>query len=374
MRNILICVDSVFQYIIAASLRNTIYKEDKVDLIIYNSFGNAASLYRESNNLDYYRKVFLADTPLTFCGKKYAFKEKLPKYFIYLASLIAPKNTCRSILNEEFDCKYDHMIFNGDGALPECIFNSCLKDNPKLICYRIEDGYFSYMKIFGKEKGRARVLFESTMHHMFRTKNIRNYIRGYYLSEPDLKQVEYPYPAIRISKFSRDNIELIKFLNKVFDYDPSNNREFDGKVIYFEDGASFFDGSDEEISIMQEIIKTIPSKDILVKRHPRRIEDRFAPMGISCCTVNSVPWELIQLNGHFDGQTLISSCSGTLYNSDIYFGDKCKKIFTYRMMKNPPFITKEEHFEDFLTKFREVFGATSILTPNSNSEFVSVIK
>lgn len=373
LKNILMCVDSVFQYIIASNLKSTLYKNDRVDLVIYNSFGNAESVYKKTKNQAYFKNVYFANTRLTYCGKKYGFKEKFPKYFTYLRTLITPQKTCNNILKEKFDCKYDYMIFNGDGALPECIFNTCLIENPNLVCYRIEDGYFSYMKEFGKDKGKIRVLFESVMHALFKTKNIRAYIKGYYLSEPELKQIDYPYQTFKAPKLSRDNVELVLFLNKIFGYDPSNNNEFRGKVIYFEDGASYFDGGDEEISIMREIIKNIPTKDILVKRHPRRIEDRFAPMGISCCTVNGVPWELIQLNGSFEGQTLISSCSGALYNSDIYFGDECKKIFIYRLMKNPPFIVKEEHFEDFLNAFRGLFGEKSIYTPYSFNEFCDVI-
>ncbi len=85
------------------------------------------------------------------------------------------------------------------------------------------------------------------------------------------------------------------------------------------------------------------------------MEDRFKELGIKCCSVNGVPWEVIQLNCRFDNQILISSCSGTLYNSDLYFGDNCNKIFTFRLMKNPPFITRENHFDDFLEAFKKIW-------------------
>lgn len=84
MKNILICVDSGFQFIIAAHLRTTVYKEDSVDLVIYNSYAIAKQLYENINENGYFDKVYFADTALTYCGNNYSLKEKLPKYFIYL--------------------------------------------------------------------------------------------------------------------------------------------------------------------------------------------------------------------------------------------------------------------------------------------------
>lgn len=372
MKNILICVDSVFQFIIASNLRVTIYKDSNVDLVIYNSYPSAHNLYDNVKNVVFFDKVYFADTVLTYCGKNYTFREKFPKYYIYIKSLIEPKKVLNRILKMELETKYDHFIFNGDGALPECVFNVCLKKNKELKCYRIEDGYYSYVKEFGKDKSKFRIHFEKVMHNIFGTKNIRNYIEGYYLSEPDLAQINYPYPKISIPKFTRDNNELVSFLNLAFNYDISNNDQFKNKIIYFEGGASFFDGNDEELKIMRGLVKMIPKEKILVKRHPRRKEDRFASMGISCCTVNGVPWEVIQMNCTFDGQSLICSCSSTIYNSDIYFGDSCTKVFTYRLMDNPPFVTKAQYFESFLGAFHEKFGENSVICPGTYEELNTI--
>lgn len=372
MKNVLICVDSVFQFIIASNIRATVYKTDHVDLIIYNSYPSAEKLYTKIKDKRYFDNVYFAKTPLTYCGKQYSFQQKFPKYFIYAVSLVSPQKILHDIIKTDFKISYDHLVFNGDGALLECIFNTCLKNNRQIECYRIEDGYFSYMKEFGKEKSFGRIKFEKVMHRIFGTKNVRNYIVGYYMSEPDLAQIKFPYPRIRIPKFSRSDQKLIRFLNEAFDYDVAQNVQFRDKTIYFEDGASFFEGGDEEMEIIKEIVKFIPKDEILVKRHPRRQEDRFASMGIACCTVNGVPWEVIQLNCSMDGQRLISSCSGTIINAAIFFNDDCRRIFTYRLMRNPPFVARDMHFEKFLSTLREKYGESSIACPNTYEELASM--
>ncbi len=67
------------------------------------------------------------------------------------------------------------------------------------------------------------------------------------MSEPELVQVPFAYPVIRSPKLSRRNTDLIILLNKIFDYNPDKNKDFEGKIIYFEDGASFFEDNNEEV-------------------------------------------------------------------------------------------------------------------------------
>ena len=373
MKKVLMCVDSLFQFIIATNLRLTIYKKDSVDIIIYNSFSSSIKLLDAVKANNIYDHAYLANTALTYCGNSYTFSQKFPKYIVYVCSLIKPKQVLKTILGTELNVPYDYMLFNGDGALPECIFNVCVASNPRLECYRLEDSYVSYMKEFGSVKGGFRIAFEKVMHTLFGTKNIRDYIRGYYFSEPGLCQVKLPYKIFPAPKISRNNVQLVELLNSIFEYKPLYNNEFAGKVVYFEDGASFFAGGDIELEVMQKIIQIIPKENILVKRHPRRKEDRFAAMGIKCCTVNSIPWEVIQLNCCFDGQIFIGVCSGAIFNSDIYFGDKCKKILTYRLMAVPPPVTMEKKFAAIINNYKKIYGKDSLCTPVDYMELESAL-
>ena len=96
------------------------YKTDHVDLIIYNSYPSAEKLYTKIKDKRYFDNVYFAKTPLTYCGKQYSFQQKFPKYFIYAVSLVSPQKILHDIIKTDFKISYDHLVFNGDGALLEC--------------------------------------------------------------------------------------------------------------------------------------------------------------------------------------------------------------------------------------------------------------
>ena len=86
---ILFAVDSVFQLMIAVNLRTTIFKNDKCDIIIYDSTSGAKKNSERLEETNAFSHCFFAKTPLTYCGNNYSKTQKFSKYPIYLKSLIS---------------------------------------------------------------------------------------------------------------------------------------------------------------------------------------------------------------------------------------------------------------------------------------------
>ena len=193
MRKILFGVDSLFQFIIATNLRTTVYKDDEVDIIIYSSTPPAKGVYETVCKKNVYRNVYYADSSLCRCGMNYTFKQKLPKYFVYLMTLPFPQRSLKMIIGSSLEEKYDEFIFNSFGALAECIFNVCYSHNHNIVCKRIEDAYVSYFTVWGSKKNIVRRGLENISHRMFGRKNIEDYIDGYYFSEPNMVMADFPY-------------------------------------------------------------------------------------------------------------------------------------------------------------------------------------
>lgn len=369
---VLFGIDSMFQLMVAINLRMTVFREDDADVILYNSTPSAEGVYEKLRGMEVFDEVFFAKTSLTYCGNHYSQMQKLPKYFIYLESLIRPRHVLKNILRKSLSKPYDVFLFNGYGVLPECIFNACYKINPKIRCRRFEDGYVSYFKEFGKEKGRIRIEAEKIFHFLFRGVNIENYIDGYYFSAPELVMADMPYEILPVPKMNRENVELIETLNEVFDYRLGDEMEYKDKMIFFEDGALFFDNNDEEVEIAKRMARIVTKEKIIVKRHPRRTEDRFRIYGIRSSEKSHVPWEVIQLNCDFSGQPFISVASSVVFSSDIYFGDNCYKILLYDCLKHPSSEANEQ-FRKFVEKYKKRFGSEFIKEPKSYEELEKVL-
>lgn len=370
-KKVLFGTDSYFQLMTAINLRTTVYKDWDADVIVYGSVPSADVIVNRLRETNVFDNVYLAATSLTKCGQKYTKKEKLPKYFVFLYSLISPKQVVKNAIGTYLTTAYNEFVINSYGALPDSIFNVCYRNNKNVRIKRIEDGFVSYFSEFGSKKGKGRQLVEFISELLFGFRDMRQYISGYYFVEPELVIAHLPYPIIRSPKFSRENKEFVKVLNYVFGYDETI--KFNKKIYLFEDGSLFFMNSDEEVDIVNELKTIVTPNNFIVKMHPRRKENRFKALGVDVMEKSSIPWEVIQLNNHFDDCIFMTVASSVAFSSDIYFGDKCHKILLYKCLNNPPKLVNE-NFKKYLKLYKEKFGEDSLHIPSSYQELIEEVK
>lgn len=367
---VLFATDSAFQLITAINLRMTVYQDAEADIIIYNSTNNAEAYCENLRQTGVFSRCWCAKTPLTYCGSSYSIKEKLPKYFVYLKSLLWPETCIKRILGESL-LHYDHFIFNGTGALPDCIFNVCQGINPEIECFRIEDSYVSYTLEYGKEKGRFRNKLEHLCAKILGRKNLVDSVKGYYLMAPELVGYDYPYPVIKVPKLSRENKQLISVLNKTFAYSP-NADDFHERFIFFEGGESYFLNYDGDLEYVEKLEDIVGGKNVLVKQHPRTLKDRYEGFSVRVLNGVGIPWEVIQLNLSIYNKVLITIKSSAVLSSEIYFGDSCEIILLYKAASAPG-ATVSPAMEKCIQKLKSN-SKNRYYMPESMEEFSTIIK
>lgn len=365
---VLFAVDSVFQLMIAVNLRLTEYKNDDADIVIYNSTLNADVYAKRLKDTRCFSNVYLAETPLTYCGGNYSFKKKLPKYFVYLKSLLVPNKTIEGICNG-FGGNYDIFLFNGVGALPECIFNAITRKNATVNCYRFEDSYLSYTQEYGSNKGSVRKILER-FSSIFGRKRLEQSIRGYYFSEPYLVNYEFKYPVLVAPKFSRNNDRLIETLNYVFSMKELVD-DYKERYIFFECGDAFFFNNNDDLRYINKLIEIVGKENILIKRHPRIKDNRFEDLGVHIASGASVPWELIQLNMPLSDKVFITTKSAAAISSEIYFGDKCSAMFLYKGIEGEQGEIGT-NFKKYMEKFKQK-SQNGFWLPENIEEFTKLI-
>lgn len=368
---VLFAVDSFFQLIEATNLRLSIYKEAEADIAIYASTPRAEEIYKNLERKNVFNNCYFIETPLTRCGDKYSFAEKLPKYFIYLYTLMNPIGYVKNSLRMK-DLNYDQFLFAGNGALPECIFNAAKKTNSNMKCIRFEDSYVSYTKVYGKKKSKGRIAFESFFRGIFGGHDIEKSIKGYYFASPDLVQVEFDYPIIEAPKISRENVDLIDVLNDVFAYYNLKDL-YEEKYIFFESGDAYFEKNDEDVEFIKILAQVVGEQQILIKRHPRCVENRFAGLGVHIAETSAIPWELIQLNRSLDDKVFISTTSAAALSSEIYFGDQCKAILLFEAMEHPP-ASVSDVMRKYLIDFQNKYGKGKLYIPKDKYELEKIVK
>lgn len=367
---VLFLVDSVFQLMTAVNLRLTVYSNVDADIIIYNSTANAEMYSQRLAKTNAFRECYWAKTPLTYCGDNYSQWKKFPKYIDYLISLVSPEKILKSIWGD-LPNTYEQILFNSEGALPECIFNVCKKRNPHCVCYRFEDSYLSYTQLYGGHKGKVRQFLEKIANTLFGRKNIGGSVKGYYFAVPELVQYHFPYEVIQAPKFSRNNPKLLEVLNATFEYTPTVD-DYHEKYIFFECGDAFFFNNHEDLEYVKLLAQIVGGENVLIKRHPRIKENRYEGLGVHVAHSTTVPWELIQMNTPLKDKVFITTKSAAALTSEIYFGDKCDAMLLYKGIRGEQGEIGEK-FENYMKCFKEK-SSNRFWLPSSLEEFAEIIK
>ena len=370
----LFVVDSFFQFIVATNMKLTLFQNDSVDVIIYNTTNNAETVYKNAKKFDIFDNCYLANSPMLYCGKRFTKMQKLQKYLRYVESLCFPKRSLKCVFKDKKDYNYDVLLFNSYGAMTDCIFNVILKYNSNAVCYRYEEGFGSYFKEFNNQKSKKRMLIEKNIRKIFGNEVINRYIKKFYFFEPGFVMFNPPYEIVQMAKISRKNETLKNILNCVFDY--SNIQDsYEEKFIAFEDGGSYFNGEgndSEDVQLIKIISEKVGKGNLLVKTHPRCKINRFSPYGIKTNKTTSIPWEVIQMNKNFDGKVFITTASASALSSCLYFGDNTKIIMLYGCVKNKPKMINE-NFYKYIDKFIKKYGNKTLLIPKDKEELERIL-
>lgn len=368
---ILMVSDSYFQFIIESNLRTTIYKDDTVDLLMYNNSTGSEDVYNRIKDLGFFQHVYLGKSPLLYCGNKITRKQKKSKYITYIKSLVSPESALKGILPIEMDNHYDIIIFNSWGAMISAVFNYCYRRNPKVVCYRIEEGIASALNEW-HDKRNVRLKIERMCSKVFKTQILSDYIKGIYFFEPQLVQFKSKCPILSMPKLSRDNKSLCDFVFTAFNLHAIRDK-YEQKFVIFEDGNTFFANSNDDLEIIKTVVDTVGAENVFVKLHPRTKINRFEPMGITTNKDVGIPWEAIMLYRDFNHKVFVTTSSGAPMTGLLYFNDDCNTIMNFKCMKHQQSIVTPA-FLKYLSDVQLRFGNNKLIIPNDLEELKCIIK
>ena len=365
---ILIESDSLIQFIVATHLRTTVFKDDEVDLLMYNSMPAAEKLFENIKDSGLYNNCYIISSVLGIGITKLPLGGKIKKHLRWLEMLYSPlKGTQRDLVLENY--KYDLFVYCANGIFLEGLFNVCRKVNPKMKCFRYEGSLTSYLHDNENAKGTFRIYFENIFKQHYKGLNLSGCVDKYYFFEPDLIQYKHNYVIDRLPKITSMDGNIIQMLNNIFDYSKTKDR-INERFVAFEDGNLYFMNNSEEVAIYNHTAEILGKNDFVVKLHPRNNCYRYNP---ELVRVNKAiaPWEIYLLNQNISGKTLITSASGSIFTSLIYFGMDVNIILIYKLIKEKiPLLNS--NFEHLLASISKQTQA-KIFIPESYDELKSIL-
>lgn len=324
MQNILFVCNTYYQLIMAINMRITLFKNDKVTLLLSNHSKNADVITQNLKNLQVFDKTEYIKTK----DIDYGNKNKLNNLYDYL-KLIFGKN--KKIKDLVFDTKYNKFLYFNQNLSSNLIFNILVQSNKYIETYQFEEGILSYPNIKGnnlRDLKFGRTKLWCILRKIF--------------SKPILientKKVFCLYPDLYFGKLAVEKIPVIKtdgeltnILKRVFNVDI-NKKYYQEKYIYFSSICDFEGGKPiGEFKLIKNIAQLVGKDNLLIKLHPRDVRDIYKKEGLKIAQASSIPWEVMQLLYDFEDKVFLTATSSSVLMSAAITGKSMKAFYLYKL-------------------------------------------
>lgn len=329
--NLFLC-NTVYQVLISAWMRYSIFKEDDADIIISNHMNGYETI---ADNL---KKTGLFDQVYTVESLNYArFLVKYKSGIQRILYKLLPTQEIKKYI--KLSKRYDCFFFANCDKFSGLLSNVLKRKNSSLKLYLFEDGISTY-------SGLIKEFYESTkpdesrfkrfaMKYIFRTNYIYNNVSSLYAFNPCLMEWDPDFPILRIPAIDCKDEIFKKYINTVFDYDNLED-SYSEKYIFFEESFYAETGYSADLELVNKLAETVGKENILIKIHPRNPENRFEKLGYKTNTNTFIPWEVIAMNKDVSDKKLITISSTSIINPIMVLGIDVKGYSLVNCLKTLP--------------------------------------
>lgn len=316
--------DTYYQLITFIRIRQTLFKDDTIDLLLSDHSNGADEIVKTLSAKGIFRNV-------TLLKSKRLVYEKNKSKFETIKEIINGVNgksiICKAI---ESNAIYDSMIFYHADICSATIYAYLYKRNPQIKCARLEEGLVSYFTEYIQNpdlspNGRLKLIYQ--IRRMLKKSNISENNSIFYCFHPEMYSGKMK--PVRIPLFNPRDENTKKLLRDIF-HVKEETLDYPQKYIYFA-GIGDIEGGNPigEVKIAKQIAELVGYDNFLVKVHPRDKSGNFSRAGLTVDKSSSVPWEIIQLNYDFSNHVFLTSISGSVLSINLLLKNGPKTKFLY---------------------------------------------
>lgn len=313
MKRLLIC-NTYFQLIITLQLSLTLFKEDRITIIITDKTPNTEFPAKKLKELHVVDKVLYQQTN-SYCGKKTTWRDKIQDIY----NIVFGDSKFLALTSED----YDEIIYFNYDLFVMALFAELYKKNKKIICSRYEEGILSYNTKIPKY---IKYRIGEFVRHILLKKSLFDKTKQIYLCYPEL--YEGKLKIVEIPKIKLDGpigeILANMFNLKMKDLNYKNGYIFFSSVYDFEGGEPI-----NEIEVARRIQDIVGNEALLVKVHPRDTRNIYQKNGFNVDCNSSIPWEAVQLNTDCSGITFISATSCSVLSINMLLDPMPRTFYVY---------------------------------------------
>lgn len=322
MRRILIVANTYYQMIMAMQLNNTVFKDDSVVLLLSDHSKNTETICGKLNEEHIFEGVHYIKTKGIPDRRNSV--DKLTDYF---QISFGRKNRYSYYLDGVQNKYFDEIICYNYGIDIIGVYSAIYWHNPNVIVSLYEEGILTYDVVPQKTIHRA-IIHHSR--HFFGKKSINDVLSNFYCLYPELYRGNLN--PVKIPEVADSGI-CAETLRHVFEL-SADRLSYPQKYIFFTSVYDFEGGKPiGEYRLVEQVAQLVGKENLLVKIHPRDVRTIYADNGFAVDRNSEIPWEAIQLSGHFRDNVFLTATSGSVLAGSFMAENPVKTFYLYNLCK-----------------------------------------
>lgn len=338
MKNIICLCCTYFQLIIVLQMKETIFKNDNISVILTDDSKNSKEIYKNIKEMKIFKDIFFYPKAKMTHSRFYKFL--LVKYLFN--AIFGNKYFCKVSKKR----KYDIFMFYNYDLLSQIIFSSLTKYSYEIQVATYEEGFISYEEIYEEQERKFQYKFIKLIKKMMHKRCLYEEIYAFYCFLPAIYKGSFS--TIEIPKIDINNKELTRVLAKIFNINEKKIN-YDKKVIYFSTAIDFENGEENaEVELVDNLAKLLGKENIMIKIHPRDNEKRFTKLGVEIDNNSFVPFEIMQLMIDFSDKIFLTTMSGSVLTISSIVDNSPPIIYLYPLYGSG----KNEYVKHWSNKYK----------------------
>lgn len=336
MKNRLIISNTFYQLIFAIQMKNTVFKNDRVVMLLSDHSLNAFKIYEKLVECNVFDESYYIETK-----KIENDSSRLEKWKDCLYVSFDRQNRYSEMLSEISNKQFDEILcFNYLNFEIDGIYATLSKFNCELKVSLYEEGILSYNQTTAKSGNRRKVAKQ--IRKILKKPCFKESIDDIYCFYPQLYKGHAK--AIEVPRIRRDST-VSTVIKKIFN---PKTEGYTQKYIFFTSVYDFEGGGPiGEFELVSQIAEIVGKSNLLIKMHPRDDRDIYIKNGFSVDINSSIPWEAVQLSGKFEDKVFMTVNSGSVLAGSLMSD---RPVETYYMYK----LCNVEHNEACKITVREI--------------------
>ncbi len=263
---------------------------------------------------------------------------------------------------------YDSLFINNIDIFTTVLYDHLMRQNREMSVNRFEEGYSSYFSTLRQNK-QCRVL--EKILKIEGNPILSEKIGTFWYFEPDFRQYDTKDRQVRkITPIDRHNPRLAEVLNSTFAI-GGTSATFPQKYVFFEESFTINGIDINDLEVAERFVSLVGRENVLVRMHPRMVNNRFRASGYHVSEPDGTPWEMVQFNNDYSDKVFVTISSGSVLGSKMYFADNIKTLFLYKLT-DKDVVGKE--YETHLEHITEKYGKTQYFIPETWEELEEILR